>query len=220
MVCDAINENETACVAVFRVRIETDGLVQLQLAYSNLIEFEFFSGNTLEGIHVDAVFYWRDRRWYGLRPNLHQVRTAAQHRLITHPDDCGFKLARDFGGDIRRGNQIASGNIQFIRESEGNGLSRRRLFEITVVGDDARDTAFPSRRLYSNAFTCLNNTACDSSAEPAEIHRRPIHPLHRKPERQFLQPLFINFHRLEPAHESRAAVPRSSGACYEDVIAL
>ena len=56
LVTDAVDENEAARVAVFRVGVETDRLIKFELAHADFVELEFFpSLKPEELLRVDSV---------------------------------------------------------------------------------------------------------------------------------------------------------------------
>ena len=56
----------------------------------------------LEGIHVDAVLKRRHLRRHHGSPDLHEVGTLRQHRLLVHPHDMRGELIGNRGPRIVR----------------------------------------------------------------------------------------------------------------------
>ena len=106
-----VDENEPSKIAIFAVRFEDDRLTELNTAHANIVDVEFLGCDVFQGIDIDLVFERRDRRRDRLRPDLHEVRAALQHRAVMHPYDGGFELIgnspEEFSAQLKRDIDVA-----------------------------------------------------------------------------------------------------------------
>ena len=100
VVRDAVDEDEAARVAVLRVRVEGDRLAQLDVDDADLVQLEVVRGDAVERVDVELVLDRRDRGRDRLRPDAHEIRAAAQERLLRHPDDRRLELVADLRGRV------------------------------------------------------------------------------------------------------------------------
>src|SRR5580700_8444490 len=89
-VADAVDEDEAAQGAAALVGLEGNRLVELELAYADVVQLEALRRGVLERVDVDAVLEGRDRRRHGARPGLHEVGAPLEHRLLVEPYDGGL----------------------------------------------------------------------------------------------------------------------------------
>jgi hypothetical protein len=141
-------------------------------------------------------------------------------RLVLHPDERGLELVGNACGRIGLRDEVAARDVDFVGERQRHGLARHGLGQVAVVGDDARHRAFLAGRLHPDAIARLDRAAGDGPGEAAKIQVRPVHPLHRQPERRALHALLVDFDGFQVAHQGRAAIPRHLAARVRDVVSL
>ena len=220
VVGDAVDQDEAAGVAILGVGIKGDRPVEFQFADADFVEVQLLGLHMFQSVDVDLVFQGQHGRGNGLRADLHQIASAAQHRLLAHPNDGRLELIADLGRCVGGADQVAARDVDFVGQRQRHRLIRHRDSEIAVLGDDARHRGFLARRHHADSLTLPNETADQRAGEAAEIEVRPIHPLHRHPKRLLLQPLLVDLHRLQQFHQRRAGIPRRVDALLDDVVAL
>ena len=88
----AINQDKGASVSIVLVRLEGHGMIQRKIADADVIQFQSFCCQMLQGIHIDLIFQRTDLRSSCLKSHLDQVLSARQKRFVMHPNELGFKL--------------------------------------------------------------------------------------------------------------------------------
>jgi hypothetical protein len=204
VVADAIDENEPAGIAIVLVHVESDRVVEREIAHADFVQGQRLGGDVLERIDVDLVLEIADLRIDGTRADLEEVRPTRQHRLVRHPDDRRLELVRDLGRRRRGRDHIAAGDVDLVDQGQGDRLAGDRLAEVAIRGDDAR-RALAARGLHANALAGVDRPARDRSGEAAKVVMRTIDPLHRHRNGAFCRRLRRR-HGLEIAHQ-RGRVP-------------
>ena len=139
----------------------------------------------LARIDIDLVFDpgYRNRR--GLGADARQIGAPRHQRVIAHPDDVCGKLIRHLGARRRADQEIATGDIDLVRERDRDGVARSRRRLRALVGEKflhPRGLAGTGDR---DGIAGIDGSGCDCSGITAEIEIRSIDPLHRKTERLF-----------------------------------
>ena len=212
LVGQPVDQDEAAGVAVLGVGVESNRLVELELADADLVQLELLCGEMLERVDVDLVLERRDRRGHGLRADLQQVAAPPQHRLVARPDDRGLELVRHLGRRVRGRDDVAARDVEFGGEGQRDRLARTGLREVPALGHDPRHAALLPGRLDPNAIAWLHDAARDGAREPAEVEMRAVDPLDGQAERQMLPARFVDLDGLEPPHERGAAIPRRASS--------
>jgi hypothetical protein len=72
--------------------------------------------------------------------------------------------------------------VDFIGETEGDGLPGDRFLDVAIEGHDASHLRSLSGRQDAHGIALLHGTRADQPGEAAEIQIGPGHPLHGHPE--------------------------------------
>src|SRR5450759_2793474 len=70
VVGQAVDQDEAAGIAIFRVRIEGNRLVEMQVAYADLVQMQRLRRQVFEGVDVDFVLRCGDGHPDGFWPDL------------------------------------------------------------------------------------------------------------------------------------------------------
>ncbi|MNN70748.1 hypothetical protein D3C81_1866230 [compost metagenome] len=136
-----------------------------------------------------------------------------------HPDQADLELVGHAGRVFCGGQNIAAAAIDFVGQSQGDGLAGHGLLQITIEGNDARDSALLPGWQHTYAVAGTNHAAGDGAGETTEIEVGAVDPLHRHAERQFLLVRLVDLDGFQVAHQRGAAVPRHVFALLGDVLA-
>lgn len=137
----AIDQDETAGVAVLNVGIKGNWLVEAQVADADLVELQRFRRQLFQGVDVDLVLDVGDGRQGELRADLDPVLSAGQHRLLGHPDDRHLELVGHARQRIDAGQHIAAADVDLVFQHDGDGLFRDCLLQIAIDGHNACNLA-------------------------------------------------------------------------------
>ena len=195
------------------------GSLELDVDDADRVQLEVVRGDAVERVDVELVLDRRDRGRDRLRADAHEVRAAAQERLVRHPHDRRLELVAHLRRRIGRRDDVAAADVDLVLERERHRLARDRALEVAVEGDDARDRRLLPAREDDDAVAGRNGAARDRPGEAAEIGARPVHPLHRHAEGRVLHALLVDLDRLQVLHERRPAVPRHRVGRVDDVVA-
>jgi hypothetical protein len=132
----AVDQDETTERLVFRIRLERDRLVEVEVAVADLVEFQALGREVLLGVHVDLVLDLGDRRRHGARADLDPVRATRQQRRVIHPQQVRGELVGDFGRALRGGDHVAAADIDFVLQRERDRLAFVRALQLAVGGHD------------------------------------------------------------------------------------
>ena len=135
VVGDLVDQDEAAQRAIFCIGIKDDAPVGRNLANPDLIQIQRLRCEMFHRIDVDFVFWFGDCYADHLRAQFEPVAAADDERLVVHPHDGGFELVSDFGRVVGSGKHIAAGTIDFLFQSDRDGLARNRFVEFPVHGD-------------------------------------------------------------------------------------
>ena len=219
VVAHAVDDDESAGVAVAHIRIEGDALVERDVAHADLVEIELLGRQVLHRVDVDLVLRLGDRDPDGARAQLEQVGTPRQHRLVGHPHQGALELVGHLGRVLGGGNHVAAGDVHLVLEGQHHRLPGDCLDPVAFVGHDARHAGLAPGGLHANAVARAHAARGDQAAETAEIQVRPVHPLHRQSQRAGLQPRLVDVGGLEEPHQRRPVVPGRAVARVNDVVA-
>ena len=120
-----VDEDEAARLPALGVGIEGDRLGELDRADADLVHLELVRCDVLERVDVQLVLERRDRRGDGLGSGAHQVRAAAQHRLLAHPEDHRLELVGDLGRLLDAREQVAAAHVDLARRASPSPPARR-----------------------------------------------------------------------------------------------
>jgi hypothetical protein len=174
------DKDEPAEVAGFGVGLKHHGARQFERAHTNIVELELLGREVFQRVDVHPVL----QRCHGgadrLRPDLHDVGSALQHRPLVHPDDGRLELI----GDGRWGGSgcehIAAADVDVIGERDRDGLAGDGTLEVPAGADDAGDVTLSSRREHAHGVPHPYGAADNEAREAAEVGVRPVHPLDRQ----------------------------------------
>ena len=167
-----VDQDEAAHVAVLGIGIECDGVIEREIAERDLVELEVRGRDVLERIHVDLVLELGHLRRRQHGPDLQEIGSARQHRLLAHPDDMGGKLLGDRGPRIVGGDHIAAADIDLLGKRQRHRLSGHGLIQVAIAGDDARDLHRRARRQDREAVARAHFARDDRSAIATEVALR------------------------------------------------
>ena len=214
-----VDEDEAAGFTVVLVGIEGDRLAGKEVAHADLVQRQLFGRQVLHGVDVDLVLGHRQGHRQGFAADFHQVGATGEHGLLVHPDQADLELVGHAGRVFCGGQHIAATAIDFFGQGQGDRLSGHGLLQVTVEGDDARDSALLSARQHAYPVTRTNHAAGDGAGEATEIQVGAVDPLHRHTERQFLLVRLVDLDGFQVTHQRGTAVPRHVFALLGDVLA-
>ncbi len=132
-------------------------------------------------------------------PDAHEIRAAAEERLVRHPHDRRLELVADLRRRVGSGEHVAAADVDLVRERQRHRLPGDGALEVALERDDARDGRLLAAREHDDAVARPDRAAGDRAGEAAEVGARPVHPLHGQAERRVLHPLLVDLDRLEVA---------------------
>src|SRR3546814_10533894 len=94
-----------------------------------------------DGVDVYFIFWFRERFVHHRWARFEEIWPSGQHLILVHPDDRAFELIGDFGWRSSGYNNIPARAVDFVRQSQGHGLSRHCLWQVPVESDDGFDRA-------------------------------------------------------------------------------
>jgi hypothetical protein len=126
--------------AVLRVGGERHRLVEMQVAVSDLVQFQPLGGQVLLGVHVDLVLDLGDRRTHGARADLQQVRPPRQQGSSPIHSRCAANWSATSGGSTAAAMTSPRLHVDFIGQRQRDRPAcGSRMRQIAIGGDDARD---------------------------------------------------------------------------------
>ena len=203
---EAVNQDETAGVAIVAIGVEGQGLGQRKVGIADFVQRQGFGGMAVERVDVNLVLEARHCGRHRCGPDLQQILAAWQQFLVRHPQQMRGELVRNIRARTGRGQYVAARNIHFIGKGQRDGVTGHGFRPVAVHGDDAGDNARLSRLGDRDRVARLHAPAGDGAGEAAEIQVGPVDPLHRQAERRVGQ-RGVHIHRLQMRQQRRAAVP-------------
>src|SRR6202171_3890239 len=137
-VAEAIDQNETAEIAIVAIGLADQRPVEGEMDVADLVGPEGGRGLMLHGVDRDAVLQGRDHRARGGAAAFEHIATARNHGVIVEPDEMRGELIRD--QRCRGGYQhVAAADIDFVGEDQRHRLTRYRGIVLAGGGDDLGD---------------------------------------------------------------------------------
>src|SRR5207245_7899871 len=96
VVREAVDQDETAGIAVLLVRVERDRPAYGEVAHADLVQLQFLGREMFESVHVHPILWVADRRRDGVGADLQPIGPTGEHRLIAHPNAGRFELVGYF----------------------------------------------------------------------------------------------------------------------------
>ncbi|MNP05027.1 hypothetical protein D3C76_969680 [compost metagenome] len=136
VVAQAVDDDEAAGIAVFGIGIEGDSLVQAQVADADFVQLQGPGRQLLQGIDVDLVLQVRAGHAQGAAADFQQVRPPGQHGFLAHPHQGCFELIGNRQRRVDRGDNVATADVDFVFQGQGDRLAANGVLLLTCRGDD------------------------------------------------------------------------------------
>ena len=216
---DSIDHDERPGRSVPAVVVESDRLIETDGAPPDLIQFQTRCRRAMERIDVDAVPESADRSRSHRRAMFEPIGLSRDHRIFVHPDHDRLERVTDFGQVSRPNDHVASADVDFIFECQGDRLWRESLFEFPIHRHDAADAGSFARGKHHHFFAFADDARRDGPAVASEIEVRAVDELNGKSE-VFEVAIRADIDRFEEMHQRRPLVPRHVRTGLDDVVPL
>src|SRR5579871_2078985 len=148
-----------------------------------------------------------------------RVTPPGDHGTVIEPND----VPRNFIGNdwccVRRSQNVASADIDFVSQNNGDGLPFGGNLSLPIGREDPGDLTHATGGERCNGVALANNPIRHAAAEAAKVGVRTVDPLDRETERKVLEfRQYLNI--LEMLDDGRADVPRHCFAARKDIVTI
>ena len=143
---------------------------------------------------------------------LHQIGATRKNGRLGEPDESSFELISRLRRRLDIDQNIAAADINLIGQREGDTLPCDGARQIAISGDDPGYLTLTSGGQDFQAIAGAHLSTGDAPGKATEIQVRPIHPLHRHPQRLRLR-VIPDRDALQMTQQSRPGIPWCVGPC-------
>ena len=219
-----IDEDEGAGDAVAAVGIMNEWHGGAQGDAADVVHFKSIDTfDFVEGVDINVIFHLLDDRFGFLGGVAEHEFGLGGHGLGGEPADHGFDILADDGGIVRFHQGIATRDIDFLGESDANGLRGEGFFFFTIWAVDGFDMGLKTGGQNGDFIAGFENTASDAPGVATEIMPLITHraddPLHGEAG---IDVVFLpaDIDGLEVIEEGGAFIPRHFFRAIHDVVAI
>ena len=144
---------------------------------------------------------------------------VAVHRLLVHPHEHRLKITVLNGEVVRVHYHLATRDVDFVFEGNGDTQRRKRLFDFPFISDNTLHLRGFARRQSHHRVAHTHHTRSHLSAEAAEVEVRAQHVLHRIAE-VFIVAVEVDGHGLQVVEQALAVIPRGAVAFLHHIVAI
>ena len=141
------------------------------------------------------------------------------HRFFIHPDQHRFEVTVFHRQIIRMYQHFATGNVDFVFQSNGNALGRESIIQFAIVSNDTFHFRCFAWRQSHHRISFTDDTAGDLTAEATEVQVRTQYILYRITE-IFEITILVDWHCFQEIQQRRSFIPGSAVALIHHIIAI